>query len=177
MFEHQIDYGQRSFDITALELYLKLHQQKDVWWDPATDKDAAANEQFKRGTWYVRQKKGAAYWRLDITAGDISSGVQAGLLIAQLDHDGGSGKAFHAVVRGKFGRQGWTTEERQRIDQIHGKRVDGSDGSPLRLVKRAAAGDRRFRVGIRKGIPKNDARNFEEIVIRDAHLRISTLKS
>ena len=170
MFEHQLEYRpSKHFEITALELYLKLHQQRHIWWDPATDEDANAQEQFNQSTWYVRQKKGPGYWRIDITAGCRSSGIQAGLLVAQLDCDAGSGKAFQKIIRGDFHRRGWTREEQDRIQQIHGRRIDGEDGSPLKLVRRTIPIRGAYYVGGRKNIPEH-----RDALIRDAPLRIST---
>ena len=58
ILEHKLFFEGKCFDITALELYLKLHKQRNVWWDAATDDDDNAEEQYNRGTWYVRNKKG-----------------------------------------------------------------------------------------------------------------------
>ena len=143
MLEHKLAFGGKCFDITALELYLKLHKQRNVWWDAATDDDDNAKEQFKRGTWYVRNKKGPAYWRIDISAGNVDQGIQAGILIRQLDGSGGQSPgpstALQRIVRGNFGRQSWTEDELGLIGRIHGKRIDGGDGSPLILKRRATA--------------------------------------
>ena len=178
MFDHKVTYGQKCFKITSLELYLKLHKQREIWCDPTTDKDAGAEEQFNQATWYVRQKKGPAFWRIDITAGCKLSGIQAGMLIRQLNRDGGPAKAIHAIVRGDFGRHSWTQEERERIQEIHGKFIDGSDGSTLKLVKRSTPIEGELWKGVRIGLSKRepDARNCEGILIREAALRIATWK-
>lgn len=171
ILEHKIFYDGHQFDITALELYLKLHQRRDLWWDPATDE--GAKEQFNRGTWYVRQKKGPAYWRIDITAGNVTQNIQSGILIRQLNYAGGPASALHAIVRGGFGRHRWKPEEIALIERIHGKRIDGTDGSPLKLKRRSSP----LNVGLGKGkrinLPASNAKNRDEISIRDAALRVS----
>jgi hypothetical protein len=175
MFEHHLQYGSSRFDITALELYLKLHQQRQIWWDAATDEGEDADEQFCRGTWYINKRKGPAYCRIDITAGCHSSGIQAGILIRQLNRRGGSGSALQAIIRGSFDRHRWNSEEHDHVREIHGKKIDGADGSPLRLVRRSAHVDGAIYMGARINIPKRHLeRNYEGILMREAPLRIAT---
>lgn len=175
MFEHHLQYGSRCFDITALELYLKLHQQPHVWWDAATDDGEDAREQFCRGSWYANTRKGPAYCRIDITAGCHSSGIQAGLLIRQLNRRGGSGSALQAIIRGSFDRHRWNSEEQARLREIHGRRIDGADGSPLTLIRRSAHTQGAVYIGERINIPSQHLdRNYEGILMREAPLRIAT---
>lgn len=178
MRDHLLSANGQEFEVTSLELYLKLHDNRDVWWDSSTDKDEVAYvEQCKRGTWYVRQRRGQRYWRVDITAGDLTSNIQAGILIRQLDGLGGrnpgSAVALHRIVRGRFGNDKFRDEHLGFIQQFHGRKIDGSDGSPLTLKPRKSAGDARLGVGKRFGLSKSDAKNFEGISIREAPLRVS----
>jgi len=173
MLQHELMFREERFEITALELYLKLHQNPDIWFDRATDRDENANEQFNRATWYVRQKKGPAYWRIDITAGDMGERIQAGLLIRQLDGVGGPAKALHRIARGKFGRHSWMPDELDLIAQIHGKRIDGSDNCPLRLVRRPTPISKRLSKGRRINLPRNDDQNVHGCSIRAAPLRVA----
>lgn len=176
MLEYEIVFGDRPFNITSLELYLRLHKQSDLWDDPATDKGDESKEQYNRGTWYVRQKKGPAYWRIDITAGNVAEYIQAGILIRQLNGKSGPATAFQSFIRGGFGRHSWNQEELNLIERIHGKRVDGSDGSPLKLKRRLIPLNVELAKGKRKNLPKSEAKNREGIFIRDAALRVSVWK-
>jgi hypothetical protein len=178
MHGHILALGGNEFVPTSLELYLKLHDRRDVWWDSATDKDDVASyEQCKRGTWYVRQKKGQQYWRIDITAGNADERIQAGILIRQLDGRGGLNPgpaiALHRIVRGKFEDAQFDDEQMELIRQIHGKRIDGTDGSPLILKKRKETVDVSLAKGKRFNVRKSDAQNCEGIVISEAALRVS----
>ena len=175
---HILALGGNEFVPTSLELYLKLHDRRDVWWDSATDKDDVASyEQCKRGTWYVRQKKGQQYWRIDITAGNADERIQAGVLIRQLDGRGGLNPgpaiALHRIVRGKFEYGQFDDPQMELVRQIHGKRIDGTDGSPLVLKKRKETLDVSLAKGKRFNIPKSHARNCEGISISEAALRVS----
>jgi hypothetical protein len=174
ILQHELVYRERRFDITALELYLKLHATPSIWCDRATDSDKLSDEQFNTGTWYIRQKKGPAYWQIDITAGSRSQGIQAGLLLRQLEDEGGPATALHRIIRGRFGRKSWEPEEYELMKQIHGRKVDGSDGSPLMLKLRSAALTTELGKGKRINLPKNDDHNFEGILIRTAKLRVGT---
>jgi hypothetical protein len=176
MLQHRLAFRETFFDISALELYLKLHDQQDIWFDSATDSDEISEEQFNSATWYIRQKKGPAYWRIDITAGDKANHVQAGLLVRQLDGVGGPATALHRIVRGRFNRNRWTCDERNLITQIHGKRIDGSDGSPLVLKPRKVPLTRTLAKGKRIRLPSNDDRNSDGCSIREAALRIAIWK-
>ncbi|MDO8876463.1 MAG: hypothetical protein Q8M24_00455 [Pseudolabrys sp.] len=162
---------------TSLELYLKMHNRRDIWFDASTDKGEEAKEQLNRGTWYIRQKKAPRRWRIDITAGSRIECIQAGILIRQLDGLGGPqpgpATSLHRIVRGIFGDLPWTLDEVEFIRQIHGKRVDGSDGSPLVLVRRKVPLSSTLATGKRINLPKSAATNNEGISIRDAHLRVS----
>lgn len=179
MRQHILKLGDSEFAPTSLELYLKLHNGRDIWWDSATDRDDIASyEQHRRGTWYVRRKKGQQYWRIDITSGSSNEQIQAGILIRQLDGRGGPSPgpaiALHRIIRGRFDRGRFDDAQIELVRQIHGKRIDGSDGSPLILTKRKEALDVRLSVGKRINIPKSGARNFEGILISAAPLRVST---
>lgn len=169
---HELAIRERSLDITALELYLKLHEQPDIWFDRATDGGENSREQLNRATWYVSQRKGPAYWRVDITAGDRTCRIQAGLLIRQVDRMGGPATAFQKIVRGQFGRQSWTDEELALVGQIHGKRIDGSDGSPLTLRPRKRALPCILAKGKRINLPPNEDQIAGQL-IRDAALRVA----
>jgi hypothetical protein len=173
MLHHELAIDHQRFEITALELYLKLHMTPDIWFDRATDRDDTAKEQFNRGTWYVRQKKGAAYWRIDISAGNIEQRIQAGILIRQLDMDGGPATALHRIIRGVFGRHPWNELELDLISRIHGKRVDGSDGSPLTLRPKCDPISRQLALGPRINLPQSLDRNREGNLIRGALLRVA----
>jgi hypothetical protein len=59
------------------------------------------------------------------------------------------------------------------VRQIHGKRIDGTDGSPLILKKRKETIDVSLAKGKRFNIPKSEARNCEGILISEAALRVS----
>lgn len=175
MFQYQLEYGSQRSEISSLELYLKLHRQPHIWWDSATDGDLKAQEQFNRATWYIRQKKGPAYWRIDITAGCQLLGIQAGLLIRAIDRDDGPAKALHAIVRGSFGRQSWNDDELKRIHEIHGQPIHGHLESPLKLVRRITFLQGPYYVGRRINIPvRHNGINCEGISIRGAPLRIAT---
>lgn len=171
MLDHELVFHDKAFNITSLELYLKLHNQKTIWYDPATDDDAI--EQYNSGTWYIMQKKGPAYCRIDITAGNKINEVQAGLLIRELDGFRGPSKALQGIVRGNFGRHSWTNEERTLIDSIHGKRIDGGDGSPLILRRRTQSLMLPLGKGKRINLPKNKYGSFEGHSTRDANLRVA----
>lgn len=172
MLEYYLEIRNNEFSITALELYLKLHNQKTVWWDASTDRDEDADEQFNSGTWYVRRKKGQRYWRIDITAGDISERIQAGILIRQLDglggHTPGPATALHRIVRGEFLSKPFDQEQLELLDRIHGRQIDGSDGSPLRLRRRPSPIMQSLAKGTRFNLPPK-----LDPSIRDAALRIS----
>lgn len=172
MLQHKLVFRETCFDISALELYLKLHDQKHIWFDSATDSDEISEEQFNSATWYVRQKKGPAYWRIDITAGDKASHIQAGILVRQLDGAGGPAMALHRIVRGQFKRNRWTCDERNLIAQIHGKRIDGSDGSSLVIMPRESPLPKTLAVGKRIRLPSND----DDCSIREAALRVTVWK-
>src|SRR5687768_14529675 len=128
MLGHDLEIKGKKFSITSLELYLKLHKQKDIWWDAATDKDEDANEQFNHGTWYLRRKKAQRRWRIDITVGNASECIQAGILIRQLDGLGGQqpgpATALHRIVRDEFGDIPFEPEQLALLDKIHGKQID-----------------------------------------------------
>jgi hypothetical protein len=173
LFQHKLVFGSRCVEISSLELYLKLHQQPHIWWDPVTDE--GAQEQYNRATWYVRQKKGPAYWRIDITAGCRSLGIQAGLLIRAIDRHDGPANALHAMVRGNFGRHRWNDDERRRIQEIHGRSIFGQEESPLRLAPRKTPLEGPYYIGSRIGISeRHDRINYEGISSREAPLRIAT---
>ena len=177
MFEHKLVFGSKRFEISSLELYLKLHNQPHIWWDPATDKGVGAEEQFNRATWYVRQKKGPRYQRIDITAGCRLSGIQAGLLIRALNRDDGPAKALHAIIRDHFSPHRWNSKEQERIEEIHGKGIDGANGSPLKMLRRKTPLQGSYYTGIRINIPKRHRnKKFEDVLIGTAPLRIATWK-
>jgi hypothetical protein len=136
MFDHDLFYernGGMIWQITALELYLKLDNHQDIWWDPTTH---GADEQLNRGTWYIHDNGNRApgYCGIDITAGCKKSKVYAGLLIRELNKIDGSAKALQTIIRGDFRRDRWLPDERVRIQKIHGQSVCSS---PLRLIPRA----------------------------------------
>lgn len=172
MLTHYLELKERKFNITALELYLKLHRQQNIWWDPATDTGIDAKEQFNRGTWYVRRKKAQRRWRIDITAGNVSECIQAGILIRQLDGLGGPqpgpATALHRIARGEFSCAPLKEEELDLLDKIHGKQIDGSDGSSLVLRRRSSSFTQTLAKGKRFNLPLNVAGS-----IRDAPLRVS----
>lgn len=172
MLEHCLTINDKCFFLTALELYLKLHKRQNIWWDAATDKDEDAKEQYNRGTWYVRRKKGQNRWRIDITAGNADEDIQAGILIRQLNGKGGQqpgpATALHQIVRGAFNREKFTQEQLDLLNEIHGKRIDGSDGSPLVL--------KRLRTPIQQPLAKGKRFNISSKLtdkIRGAPLRVS----
>jgi hypothetical protein len=174
--DHKIVIGERTFDVTSLELYLRFHKLGELWNDPFIDRGSEAEEQFNAATWYIRQKKGAAYWRIDITAGNKAEVIQAGILIRGVNNIDGPARALHSFIKGSFSRRHWSSEELQLIKQIHGKRIDGSDGSPLRLEQRSTPLKVDLAKGKRKNLPKKDTKNSEGISIRDAALRVSIWK-
>ncbi|MBX3521210.1 MAG: hypothetical protein KF835_14455 [Xanthobacteraceae bacterium] len=164
--------GREPFSITSLELYLKLHDKRDIWWDPSTDKGPSADEQFNAGTWYVRQKKAQRRWRIDITAGSRAERIQAGILIRQLDGLGGPqpgpAVALHSILRGRFSDEPFDSSHLAMLNQIHGKKIDGTNGSPLILERRKNSLDRSVAKGKRINIPKALGSST-----RDALLRVS----
>lgn len=169
-----------QFHITSLELYLQIHNNPNVWNDPAIDEDERAKkEQKNRATWYVRQKKGHRYWRMDITAGDQTNQIQAGLLIRQIDGKGGRNPGpATALCRMVLGSEGfreekWTENEMSLLDQIHGKRIDGSDGSLLRLVRQSTPQPLEFGIGVRINIPIKKLVDSNGEKIKNPHLRVS----
>lgn len=173
--DHVLVLGERQFHPTSLELYLKLHRRRDIWWDGATDD--GANEQYNRGTWYVRQEKGPRYWRIDITAGNLDEGIQAGILVRQLDGLGGQqpgpNTALHRIVGAENVSEKWTQDEIDLVGKIHGKRVDGSDGSPLTLGRLDVSLAATLGKGKRFNYPKSKKKKSEDVSFSDAHLRIS----
>src|ERR1700733_1863778 len=170
MLAHYLEFKDSNFSITALELYLKLHKQQNIWWDAATDKGQDAKEQFNRGTWYVRRQKAQRRWRIDITVGTVSECIQAGILIRQLDGSGGPqpapATALHRIVRGEYSCEPFKQEELDFLDKIHGKQIDGSDGSPLVLRRRSPSLAQCLAKGKRFNLPPNLNES-----IRDAALR------
>ena len=72
MLEHKLVYGDLSWSITALELYLWTGR---AWCDPCTDRKLG---QARHGTWYVNYGRNPNHGRIDITAGDERE-IYAGL--------------------------------------------------------------------------------------------------
>jgi hypothetical protein len=136
MLQHELHFGGRSWQITALELYL-FTKGSEVWRDPFTH---GRDEQLNSGTWYVHDDGDRApnYSGIDITAGSRQGGIYAGLLIRELDQNDGSAKALQTIIRGEFlpKRAGnvWSPEEKEILSTIHRGSVFSS---PLRLVPRA----------------------------------------
>jgi len=155
----------RRWRITALELYLRLNKRPDVWLDPYTDED---EEQLNSGSWYIRQKKGPGYWRIDITAGSRDENIHAGLLIRQLDRQNGPAYALHKIVLGHFQRQRWLDEEKQRAQKLHGTSIRAGH---LKLVRHSRPTEGDIWIGPRIGLSKKHDDQF-----RRAPLRISTWK-
>lgn len=162
--------GREPFSITSLELYLKLHDQQDVWWDSSTDKDPCADEQFNAGTWYVRQKKAQRRWRIDITAGSRAERIQAGILIRQLDGLGGPqpgpAVALHSILRGRFSDEPFSSNHLAVLNQIHGKKIDGTDGSPLVLERREMPLKKSLAKGKRINLPKTLSSSAKDALLR-----------
>jgi hypothetical protein len=80
MCSHKLVYGEheRSWRITALELYLCTCNDSNIWRDPYTHANPA---QLESGTWYVHDDghRPPIYSGVDITCG--SAGIYGGLLI------------------------------------------------------------------------------------------------
>ena len=129
MLEHKLAYGDLSWSITALELYLWTGR---AWCDPCTDHKPG---QARHGTWYVNYGRNPNHGRIDITAGDERE-IYAGLLIRELDRKDGSSIALQKIIRGRFDKRNdhdrWTATERERIASIDGTSVTNG---PLRLVR------------------------------------------
>jgi hypothetical protein len=169
MLKHYLKIKDKDFCITALELYLKLHKRKDIWWDAATDKDEDAKEQFNRGTWSVRRKKHQRFWRIDITAGIVREDIQAGILIRQLDglgdKDPGPATALHRIVRGEFSDKPFNQEQLDLLNKLKGKKINGCDGSPLRH-RPASIRQCLLAKGKRFGLPPKLDASFHDAVLR-----------
>jgi len=173
MLAHKLVYEENCWQITALELYLKLNDQPDLWRDPTAHEDP---EQLKRGTWYVHDYdpdsggRAPGYCGIDISAGCESSNIYAGLLIREIECVDGSAKALQTILRGTFRRDRWSDDEKRRLQQIHGKTIDSG---PLRLVARAAPIQGALWIGPR--IFK--AKKKPEPEFRDCCLRAATWKT
>ena len=157
MEAYYLQYRGRCFSICALELYVRIYDSKISWFDPYSD---GADEQFNRGTWYVMQGRGPGYQRIDITAGSRADKIQAGLLIRGLDNRDGPALALQSLIgRPQYSRKRWSDEEAGLICQIHGKRIDGTDGAELKLVQRSVRNTHEFYVAPRIGLrqPKVNA--------------------
>ena len=135
MVDYEIVRSENRWRITALELYL-FTEASNVWRDPNTHRNP---EQANSGTWYVHSRP-MNRSGLDITAGDITQGVYAGLLIREVDQIDGPAKALKTLIREKFTRTGsafndpynWSEKERALIANIHGRSIwDG----PLKLSR------------------------------------------
>jgi hypothetical protein len=174
MYAHRLVYGEdeRSWQITALELYLCTGASSDVWRDPYTHTNPV---QLEYGKWYVHDDGGRAphYSGIDIACGSREHGIYAGMLIRELDHE--QRWVFQRIVRGADiikCRQGnrWRDHENTIIQNFHAKRLDES---PLRLVE-IEENDGLLYLGPRIGLKKErDAQNLEQISYRDAPLRIA----
>src|SRR5450631_4379496 len=73
MLEHDLFYGDKTWRITALELYL-FTSQTEAWRDPFTHRE---DEQRNTGTWYVHDNgsRSPNYSGIDITAGSKEGGI------------------------------------------------------------------------------------------------------
>jgi hypothetical protein len=135
MLEHDLFYGGRTWQITALELYL-FTAKSEVWRDAFTHQQ---DEQLNSGSWYVHDNgsRPPNYSGIDITAGSKRSGIYAGLLVRELDQEDGSAKVLQTIIRGKYSfmRKGnvWSSDEKNVLSSIHRSAVLSS---PLRLVPR-----------------------------------------
>ena len=161
MCEHVLIHRGREFSITSLELYLKISSEHLVWSDPALD---GSPEQSESGTWYVMTRKGSRYWRLDITAGNKAKGIKCGMLVRQLDGNGGiqpgPNTALKRLVSGGAAGSTPQTLMLSGVEEIFGKKIDGSDGSPLILRRRVQRLEVALALGKRFNIP-NDKRYIE----------------
>jgi hypothetical protein len=141
------EYALAAFDhifrITAVELYLWIPGRFE---DPFTHKNLRQRE---CGTFYAHGngRRAPNYSGIDLTCGNNALGHYGGILIRQLEHQGGSGTAMKAIIRGTSGftktsRQDsklkslrtWSDSEKTRL-----KLVDGCDAfeGPVRLVPKA----------------------------------------
>lgn len=162
---YHLEYGASQWRITAFELYLRLNRRPSIWLDPSTDKD---DEQLKSGSWYVRQKKGPGFWRIDITAGSKDEDIHAGLLVRQINGVKGPSYALHKMVRGDFLRRKWPEDDIRRLNEIHGTSIYSG---PLRLSKKSSLEPIDFYIG-----PRINLNGYED-KYRLANLRVTTKKT
>ncbi len=117
-------------DITAVEFYVSSPDHCD-------DANHCHPEQLCYGRWYVHTAKNLVsfkaprYSGLDLTLGNAAAGIHAGMLIRQLDHDGGSGKAIMKLVRGSGVGEGilpaghpllrWNARELAFLNELQGR--------------------------------------------------------
>jgi hypothetical protein len=164
MCGYQLEYGQNAWDVTSLELYLRLDGEPTLWSDLSTDED---NEQLNRETWYVSKKRGPGFWRIDITAGDREQNIHAGLLIRQINRTSGPSMALHTIVRGHYDRRKWPDDEVERLNKdIHGASIFAGK---LKLAPRQVRLKSDLWIGPRIGINKKHLH-------WDADLRVATWK-
>ncbi len=164
MCDYRLTYQDGSWDITALELYLRTSGENSVWSDETTD---CHPEQLNSGTWYVARPKGPGYWRLDISCGNRDRNIYGGILLGQIDGKSGPTSALHTIVRGAVDRGKWPDEALRSLDDIHGSPIQSG---PLRIEPRAERLTSSLWIGPRKGLsPKHKYWN--------ANLRIATRKT
>jgi len=154
MLDYVLMHSGREFSITSLELYLKISGKKLSWFDPALD---GSPEQSESGTWYVMTRKGSRYWRLDITAGNRAKSIECGMLVRQLDGNGGiqpgPNTALTRLVSNSVAGSTPKASMSCGVAEVHGKKIDGSDGSPLFLRRRMRPIEVPIALGKRFNIP------------------------
>lgn len=104
--------------------------------------------QLQSGHWYVHTAKSLQsfkaprYSGIDLACGDSKHGIHAGMLIRQLDGEGGSGLAIMKLMRGNGIERGnlpagspqlkWSEQEKQKLSELQGADVFQA---PIRLER------------------------------------------
>jgi hypothetical protein len=134
LLEHDLVRESDRWQITALELYL-FHPE--LWPDDSTDRDKEGI-QLQSGRWYVRKAGLRTQWRIDITAGIRAKTIYAGMLIAAVGKEDGSGNALNTIFHGDRRPRDWDYyADEEIIRKIHNSCVY-EESSCLRLEKRPA---------------------------------------
>lgn len=167
MLCYDLIHGTNCSQITALELYL-FHPQ--LWPDNSTDCDKQG-VQLELGRWYIRRVGWSTQWRIDITAGVKTQSIYAGLLIAAVGNEDGSGNALNAILYGNErhpnGKRKWGYADKGEIlRSIHNSDIF-SESSYLRLKRRVTPRLGTFLVGKRKNPPRSKP-HFVEAALRIA---------
>jgi hypothetical protein len=123
MLRYQLRGLKAVHDITALEFYVSSPDYCD-------DANHCHPGQLLYGRWYVHTEANHQSFKaprecgLDLTLGSSSSAIHAGMLIRQLDFDGGSGKAIMKMIRGAEAGEGnleWSEREENLLQNLQGQ--------------------------------------------------------